>query len=134
MKEFKSLSGIIITLLFAGSLDAGSDFMVSNRFSLGNAEPVIRSINSGLNRGTLHISVLRKHRQILFFTQRPGNNITAEIYSMNGQKVFAPVQMNQGLWCWTPDRQNGKRYGAGYYLAVFQCGKTRSTIPIIVEP
>lgn len=134
MKDFNLLSVIVIALLLAGSPDAGSDFKVSNRFSLGNAEPVKRPSNSGLKEGNFHVSVLSKHKQFLFFTQQKRNDITAGIYSMKGQKISSPVQMRHGVWCWTPDGQNGIRYGAGLYLAIFQCGKTRSTIPIIVEP
>lgn len=130
----KLFFGIIIALLLAVSPDAGSDFKVSNQFSLGDIEPIFKPTNSGLNKGIFHISVLRKHRQFIFSIQQPENNITAQVYSIRGQKLHAPVKIHHGMWCWTPEGQNGKRCGTGCYLVIFECGKKRSTLPIIVEP
>lgn len=130
----KLFFGIIIELLFAVSLDAGSDFKVSNRFSLGDKEPILKPINSGFNRGSFHVSVFRKHRSFIFSIQRPRNDMTAQVYSIKGQKVHPPVKMRHGMWCWTPEGQSGRRCGAGCYLVIFECGSKHSTLPVIVEP
>ncbi|HEX2957429.1 MAG TPA: hypothetical protein VHO70_11385 [Chitinispirillaceae bacterium] len=125
---------IVIALFFTVSPDAGSDFKVSNRFSLGDKGPVFKPTNKGFDKGSFHISVVRKHRSFIFSIQQPGNDITAQVYSVNGQKVHAPVKIRHGMWCWTPQGQSGRRCGAGCYLVIFECGKKRSTLQIIVEP
>lgn len=134
MSVHKLFFGLIITLLFAVNPDAGSDFKLSNRFSLGDKEPILKPTNTGFDKRSFHISVFRKHRMFIFSIQQSVSEMTVQVYSINGKKVHSPVKMRNGMWCWAPEGQNGIRCSAGCYLVVFEYGKKRSTLPIIVEP
>ncbi|NLW31593.1 MAG: hypothetical protein GXY77_09075 [Fibrobacter sp.] len=124
---------LIFTLFLAGSLNAGSDSGLSNRFSLGKANKVIKSGNDNYNQTFLHILLIRKNGKFIFYCEKPQKDIIAGIYSLNGCKIAEPVLLKPGKWCWTPLSQTGKKFGAGFYLAVFKNGKTRMSIPFIFE-
>ena len=133
MKDKMLQFGTIVALLVPGSLYAGSDYGVSNRFALGEAERIIRSTGSHYRRSTFHVTVRREYRRFVFTTGQSESVVIAGIYSIAGRKIGEPVPMRPDTWYWSLDGHREKRYGSGYYLAVFECEGKRSTVPIIVE-
>ncbi|MBN1575458.1 MAG: hypothetical protein JW913_02840 [Chitinispirillaceae bacterium] len=123
--------GTIVTLLVAVSPDAGSDSAVSNRFALGEAEPISRSAGSGSRRSAFQVTVRLVHGGFVFYTGRTEKHIVGSIYSIDGRKVAEPVLIQPGIWRWGSSAQNADYCGAGCYLAVFECGNDRSTVPVI---